>query len=364
MFNFSKKLKLYPEKITSALNDKVADSLSTVFLDLSTNICNFDCYFCDSKFIPKPKQQFSTERLLQIADELHQLKVNSVLLCADGGEPFLHIGIVSLVKKLHDYDIHVGIYTNGSILRDDIKEIFPMFDFIRVSLNASNNYTHRLIHRYKQVECWEKVKEFIQNALIYNKNVGASFLILKENYKEMYSAALLCKKLGMSYIEFKPAYTINYKIDSFMYCDAIRRSIMNGYNQSISLQSDIFRIILNNQLNDYIEGSTDITISSSSCKCVTSHLRLVISPSGCYLCTPYRGQLEYSIGNPQVMSIQEIWYSLEHEKLWNYECVYKCSYHEQNQILLKLHQEKSSFFHVENSINDKEENSITQKSFL
>ncbi len=361
MFNFSQKIELFPEKIICALHNEVGASLSTVFLDLSTNICNFDCYFCDSKFLPKQPQQFSTERLMQIADELHQLNVDSVLLCGDGGEPFMHTGIVPLVRKLYNYGIHIGVYTNGSILREDIKEILPMFDFIRVSLNASDEQTHKLIHRYKQADYWKAIKEFVSSALTCNVNIGASFLILKENYKEMYAVSRLSKQIGMNYIEFKPAYIVDYKLDSFMYEESVRQAIIEGYHESISLQSDDFRVVPNNQLTDYLKGMTDITSSISQCRCVTSRLRLVISPSGCYLCTPYRGHTEYSIGNPQLSSIQEIWYGVRHRELWNLECRYKCPYYEQNQVLLKFQKGESSFAQHRNLIS---KNATTQKSFL
>jgi hypothetical protein len=62
----------------------------------------------------------------------------------------------------------------------------------------------------------------------------------------------------------------------------------------------------------------------------------VVSPRGCYLCTPLRGQLDKSIGNASTRSLVEIWYSSRHTALMHQPCKLRCTYHEQNELLLAM----------------------------
>lgn len=116
MFEFESKMHFYEDKINEALKEGIGNSLSTVFLDLLTNICNFECTFCDAKqFFNVKDNSFSNERLEKMVEELISLKVDSVLLVGEGGEPIIHPYFNTFSRKLLDANIKLGIYTNGSI---------------------------------------------------------------------------------------------------------------------------------------------------------------------------------------------------------------------------------------------------------
>ena len=46
-----------------------------------------------------------------------------------------------------------------------------------------------------------------------------------------------------------------------------------------------------------------LTELRSSRPCLTNRLRLVVSPRGCYLCTPHRGRMDKSIGNARTKEL-------------------------------------------------------------
>ena len=363
MFDFTEKLNFHEDKVNEALKDQIGSSLSTVFLDLLTNICNFNCSFCDGKTLYNLEDNsFSKARLDKMAEELKQLHIDSVILVGEGGEPLIHPYFAAFSKKLLKAGIKLGIYTNGSIVRKSILTTLANFDFVRVSLNSGTKHSHELIHRYSSKNTFENVLKFIAECSKLNKNsVGVSFVIIRENIEELYLAAKIAKECGADYIEFKPAYGFNYSIDKKLYETNIKR-LLEQIEQSKTLETDRFKIVLNNQLHHFINNDFEtnvdrITLLESPRACITSKLRMVVSPTGCYLCTPKRSMKHFSFGNPKVQSLVDIWYSKEHQALINEPCSYKCTYHEQNNKLLEIKASGHAFTANSNL-------SAHQKSFL
>ncbi|MCB9256471.1 MAG: radical SAM protein [Chitinophagales bacterium] len=362
MFDFEDKMNFYEDKINAALGEEIGDSLSTVFLDLLTNICNFDCTFCDAKKLFNVKDNsFSNSRLDEMALELKELNVDSVLLVGEGGEPIIHPYFNEFSNKLLELNIKLGIYTNGSIPKKSIIKTLSNFEFVRISLNAGTQKSHKIIHQYKGNLIFDKVLKFIQECRNANtKSVGVSFVLLKENIDELYQAAILAKENGAHFIEFKPAYGHNYAIDQELYIKNLK-GILSQLNEAEHLEDENFKVVLNNQLKiilrkDFNQHVDEMTILKTGRICITSKLRMVVSPSSCYLYTPHRSKKNYSYGDPKKESLVSIWNSLKHKELLNKECFLKCAYHNQNEALLKLYNSKGRF--KSKSLD------IEQKSFL
>lgn len=363
MFDFTEKLNFHEDKVNEALRDQVGSSLSTVFLDLLTNICNFDCTFCDGKRLYNLEDNsFSKPRLDKMVEELKQLKIDSVILVGEGGEPLIHPYFSGFSRKLLKADIKLGIYTNGSIVRKSILATLANFDFVRVSLNSGTKHSHELIHRYNGKNTFENVLKFITEcSKLNNHSVGVSFVIIRENIEELYLAAKIAKDSGADYMEFKPAYGYNYSIDKKLYETNIE-TLVEQIEQCRTLETEGFKIVLNNQLHHFINNDFEtnverITLLQSPRPCITSKLRMVVSPTGCYLCTPKRSIKHFSFGSPQEQSLVDIWYSQEHQALINEPCSYKCTYHEQNNKLLEIQASGHPFTAFSNL-------SAHQKSFL
>lgn len=350
MFEFEEKVNFYEEKVNEALTNGIGDSLSTVFLDLLTNICNFNCTFCDAKQLYDVKNNsFTKDRLDSMVNELIELSIDSVLLVGEGGEPIIHPYFNGFSRKLLDKKIKLGIYTNGSILNQSIFETLSGFEFVRISLNAGTEKSHQEIHRYKKnTKMFHDVLEFINRCSLSNKNsVGVSSVILRENMFEIYETAKIAKDNGAHYVEFKPAYMENYSIDTELYSNYFQE-IKEQLQQVEELEDEKFKVVLNNQLKsikgqDFSSKIEGMTILDTPRDCITSKLRMVVSPTGCYLCTPHRSKDKYSYGNPKNESLVDIWNSKKHYDLLCQKCNLKCAYHQQNELLLSLKQKKEKF---------------------
>lgn len=357
MFDFVKKLSYYPEKLHIALSDEIGYSLSTVFLDLSTKQCNFDCIFCDSKFYNTTPLSFPKDVLFRIVEELHSMRVESVLLCGDGAEPLLHPDFIEVASRLHSNGCNLGIYTNGSHYDNSILNELKKFDFVRISLNAGTSKTYQRVHGINNEKQFANTLSFIKKVVRVNPNVGISFLIIEDNINEMYSAACLCKELGARFVEFKPAYRNDYSVNDFMYSK--KDAIITEIRRCQLLATSSYSVVLNNQLSDFFDSpsQTNLTVLDTPRLCKVSKFRLVISPSGYYLCTPHRGKKEYRLGDPFQDTIEQVWFGERHKQLICKTCNLRCTYHAQNEFLLHLNTPDDIIMQ-----DDLENN--TQKSFL
>lgn len=284
MFDFTKKLNFFENKVRMALSDKTELTLSTVFLDLVNNICTNDCIFCDRKFRNAEPVMFSEDRLMSMADELISLNVDSVVIVGEGGESLLNPYFVEFSKKLLDNGLHLGLYTNGSISDAEIIEVLSRFDFVRVSLDAGCQESHKTIHRSADENSFYKALDLIRKISAKNGSIiGASFIVLKENVGEIALAADMVKKAGAAYLEIKPMYTTEY--DVAVLDPQVYEIAKIGIESCKHLIDKSFDVILNNQISSYFEhGHSLEEMVKSRCErlCISSKFRMVVSPSGCY----------------------------------------------------------------------------------
>lgn len=342
MFDFISKLSNYPQKANLCIEDSIGDSLSTVFIDLVAGICNHNCIFCDGHFNPLPKKSFSEERLLQMADEFKALHVDSVIIVGEGGESTLHPAFCRFVKKLFELQIRVGLYTNGETLYGEVAQAAADMDFVRISLDSGSAKTHQLVHRAKE-GAFDKI---IENATDFSKirkgMFGTSFIVLRENVDEIPHAAQLCEACGFDYLELKPFYAPEYTFDTVLY-EQLSKKVEQYYKQA-SASCTGMSVVLNNQFKEWQTcgfQKNNLTRTDAPRVCYTSKLRLVVSPTGCYLCTCFRNVEAYSLGDPNVQSLSEIWYGQKHLELTRRLCNLKCTYSAQNDYLRDLKEGKS-----------------------
>lgn len=341
-FDFVSKLSYHPQKVADCLDDKVKGSLSTVFLDLVSGICNHNCIFCDGHYNPLPQKKFSDDRLLSIADELKALNVNSVLIVGEGGESTLHPSFCVFSRKLLSLGIHVGLYTNGETLNGEIAKVAADFDFVRISLDSGCNSTHNIVHRSKSNNVFSKIVSQAKDFSKIKKGIlGASFIVLNENVDEIIAASILCEECGFDFLELKPYYSPNYTFDLTMY-ERLSQKLKNNYIEAVNICSKL-TIILNNQFNEWEANNfaqRNLTRLDTPRICYTSKLRMVVSPTGCYLCTCFRNEDAYCMGDPNITSLIDIWYGERHFELTKCLCSLKCTYAAQNQYLSEMKEKK------------------------
>lgn len=117
------------------------NTLFAVLLEL-TYRCNLDCFFCYNDLGLRGRP-LSTERYLELLDELASLEVMNLIL--SGGEPLAHPDFFTLGRRARDLGFVVRVKSNGHGLRGRVarrlkEEVDPYT--VDVSLHGATAETH------------------------------------------------------------------------------------------------------------------------------------------------------------------------------------------------------------------------------
>ncbi len=184
-----------------------------------TTRCNHRCKRCASVIpkIPGRKRlklaytrdtDIPLRRLLSLMEEFGSCGVKAITLCG-GGEPLVYKGIAEVIRRVLDMGMALGIITNLNIELDaDLLDVLSRAAFIRVSLDAADEETYRLLHRPRDGGDFRRVLRNIRELALAGPDVGLNYLVQVENYRDIERAAALAAELRVAYIRFTPAHTM------------------------------------------------------------------------------------------------------------------------------------------------------------
>ncbi|HXD18187.1 MAG TPA: radical SAM protein [Vicinamibacterales bacterium] len=332
-FDFVAKLALFPEKVAAVVHRDLQAALSLVYLDLNTDICNHRCTFCDGFYRSLTSANLPWNRLDTLMTEMEEMGVLSVVLAGDRGEPLLHPQIDRVLARFAESPVRYALYSNGSVIAEELWPHLARAAFIRVSVDAATPATHAAMHGYPVGRGdFDRVIANLQRLAPMVPDLGVSFVLTPANAHEIAAAADRLLACGARFIEYKPHYLPNYTLDTLWL-----RSAAPHVRREIGLAREAWgaRVVVNNQIDAVLGGGTQ-PLHTGPRQCLTSALRLVISTHGCYTCTPYRGEAERRVGSILEQSLREVVDSCARRQLFDQCCTRMCAYHDQNQALLKL----------------------------
>ncbi|MDD5130440.1 MAG: radical SAM protein [Candidatus Omnitrophica bacterium] len=99
-----------------------------------TNRCNLKCWYCYGEHPYRYNcREFTTQELLEIVSQLHQLGTR--ILQLQGGEPLLRDDLEAVITRAHRLGITCDMVTNGTLIPQK-KEIIRLLDKICISLDG------------------------------------------------------------------------------------------------------------------------------------------------------------------------------------------------------------------------------------
>lgn len=332
-----------------------------------TNICNFDCAWCNAEYIRKCRNFKLSEKILsELADFLPQWGKThfddpgcKAICVAGGGEPLLNPATPAFIDKTIANGVEVGVVTNGSKINDSIDPL-SQCTWVGVSIDAGSAKTFNTLKGLRpEQNIFDKVVQNVALLIDYAKRhntklgmkhpsygVSYKYLLYKENIGEVYEAAKLAKSIGCKNIHFRPAGTSWDKIGTE---DEVRFS-----KEDIALFNE--QITKAQELDDPTFGVYGIThkfseqFDRSNCfhKCYSIFMTAVISPPSqstspkdsfvMGLCCDRRGdkKLELLTDCTEISQIDSAWGNSEHWRIHDLidveaECP-RCTYQPHNQI--------------------------------
>lgn len=341
MFQFVQKLAYYPQKLAAFRAGDHAKTLSTVIFYPSTEACNQNCVFCDSKFYDLKKLEFDRDRMARMLDDMNALGADSLIILGDGSEPILFRDLGWLVDEAAARGIACGIYTNGSLCTQELADCLNKMEFVRISLDAGTPETHSLLHGYPL-----RRGDFASALALLRKldpdrvETGAAFIILEENVGEIYLTWKLLCSLRARYLELKLPLQKGYRFAS---SDArligrIREELTKIDRERQTCGGACTEVVLNNHLRRvFTEGcAPEFLTSKEESPCLTCCFRTIVSPMGYYLCSPLKNLEDARYGDPFAMGLREAWESARHMEMIGRPCAISCTYNDQNEALLRL----------------------------
>ncbi len=187
-----------------------------VNLDIAGGVCNFNCPHCHHAYMvqdfSKKLKLVPKEMLSQIPRFLHEWGVKASCVVGTTSDATLNPYLPELLKEMHNWNVDLGLVSNGYKFNERLINHTAFYTkFVGFSIDAG---TQRTFSKVKGVD-GKKFKTVIKNlesiAKVIDKNnlrkdVSYKYLILPENYNEIFEATKIAKDIGCNYIQIRPAH--------------------------------------------------------------------------------------------------------------------------------------------------------------
>jgi len=154
----------------------------------TTNRCNFRCIYCYGPYYDNDKNDFTTEELKGLIDELAKMGTKAITL--GGGEPLLRNDIGEIIEYIKARGIECGMNTNGTLIPLKIESVKKL-DLVCVSLDGDKkaNDANRGIDTYEKIMAGIKAAKEAgmivhTNTVLTKNNIGVIDKIM-EQLKEL-----------------------------------------------------------------------------------------------------------------------------------------------------------------------------------
>jgi len=268
-----RKVNYYMDEIDQIVSGQIVYPI-TCEIDPS-NACNLHCSFCMyADYLKNHREKMSLSTFSYLISDLYKLKVRSITFTG-GGEPLFHPLINEMIDLAHNLGFKLGLVTNGTFLHRLIHPEY--FTFIRISIDSYDESSYRKV---KGKNLFTKVISNVEYLISLGvTDVGLSYVICEDNCAGLEIAQNIANSLGVSYIQFKPAWTKN---GTFKIAD-----IKNSEDRAIV---------------------TSRYPATDNLPCLIAGLIGIIGADGkVYFCCQFRGNSDFVLGDLAENSFSEIW---------------------------------------------------------
>lgn len=285
-----------------------------VDLDL-TNICNQDCYYCNSADFRQafPVQKKYTE-YIDLLDKVAGWRAHSpnsygtthTINFPGGGEPTLLKGYEYVIEHAIDHGLLTSITTNGSQL-DRLIDYLPnaklkKISWIGIDIDAGTKELYEQIRRsLTAYSLFDRVMENAQEAIKAGANVDFKCLInpYNDNQQAINDLFDLVKRVNGRALYFRPVITNNR---AHPITDEVQ-----SYMQQASERTGV---------NYWINTNKIEPRQYKKCHQVY-HFPGFTADGHIYLCCENRGNPQFSIGRWDEGDFRDLWMSDRHHKIYN-----------------------------------------------
>lgn len=305
------------------LSEKYDGFLPPYMVDLDpSNICNYDCSFCNSKMLRRQNNGvLPEEHLLKIADFLKEWGVQSSCI-SGGGEPLFNPSFSSLLYRLKENGIKNGVITNGSLLDDDkAVAILKTSSWCGLSIDAGSKETFSRLKNVKPemfdivINNLRKLVE-MKKELKSNTEITFKFLLHPYNAHEIFKAVMNAKFIGVDTFHLRPVCwdnLYNQTHDAPLVFSGVMETINNQVEQAQNVETDNFKFFgIRHKFGERFERKVTFK------RCLATPMMTTFGADGnVHNCFDVRGRPDWVLCRhyPNVREILDVWGSEKHRKI-------------------------------------------------
>lgn len=291
----------------------------SVYLNV-TNECNLRCIYCSADSGTPYSNELSLEEIYGVIDSLREAKVFHVTVT--GGEPFVRKDIFSILERLVQSKIKVGMISNGTIITDEIAQRLVALNIheVRVSLDATSAEANDAARGHAAFSrAYRGVK------ILINHGIRPTILVTvnKFNYDQVENIVEDLKKLDVRSIAFNLLSAVgrgvctypvlNLSPEQFDEFAALIRVVKAEHKEFVK-EDFLHWFSLPKKLDDYMRKQGD---GASQLKkmlpCGAAKTQCAIMPNGWVV--PCNKFTDYHCGNLREDSFLTIWNNPQMEKI-------------------------------------------------
>jgi len=302
------------------------------------NICNHNCSFCayrmdgySSSQNFQDKDWIREDKCIEILNDLKAGGTKAIQYTG-GGEPTVHPQINNLFKHTLDLGLELALVTNGMKMDDTTIDLLANAQWVRFSLDSFNPETYSSIRKVAP-EKMEVVKTNIKK-LVSKKNsvvIGVGFVVCKENYKEVFECAKMCKEMGVDNFRISASFTP----EKAKYFDGILDEAKELCAMCKTLEDDKFTVfnLFGDRLTDLFEGEQEYDF------CPMKNLVVYIGADlNVYSCCVLAYNDNGRIGSIKDQTFKEFWESEECKTFYKEhnprnQCKLPCMFEKKNDFI-------------------------------
>lgn len=163
-----------------------------------TDKCNLSCIHCYYNSNRKEiSREVTTEQALKIIEQLAKMKVFEVYLT--GGEAFLREDWSTLIQRLRENNIQVGIITNGTLVDAAVAKKLAEFKikWVQISIDGASPEVHDKVRGL--AGGWEKSVNAVRYLRQNNIRTHISFVPTKINFRDLKKVIAFAVEMGLEY---------------------------------------------------------------------------------------------------------------------------------------------------------------------
>lgn len=301
--------------------------------------CNYNCTWCIDKTLRNIgvnkdcTSMLSKDNVVEIIRFARERNVKGIIL-SGGGEPTLNKNTELLVELCKQYDIVVGLFTNGSLLNDkNIKTYVDACSFIRFSFDDFSP-THYAETKGVSKRYYNIVIDNINTCIGYKEmtnnktcRIGIDFILTPNNIERMVDIYQEALHLGVDYLQFCDCVEIGYEFTQRRK-DLIKKGLKEVMQHKEDLGDTQMDVVYEPiQMENYIP--------CSECK-VNDYIFQVGADGKVRVCPHTARQDDWSYGNINERSLSYIWDDRDKSKIDKDYIYENCRFKKQNEILYGL----------------------------